>query len=84
MEWNRKEMESILLKSSSSADLELIQILAKKLGITVEKIIDTLDNSSPKKEDIKLNHDFFKSEGIWKDRKIDASSLRNEAWKIQN
>lgn len=28
-------MESILLKSSSSADLELIQILAKKLGITM-------------------------------------------------
>lgn len=77
-------MESILLKSSSSSDLELILILAKKLGISVEKIIETLDNSSAKNQDTKVKHDFFKSEGIWKDRKIDASSLRNEAWKIQN
>jgi len=77
-------MESILLKSSSSSDLELILILAKKLGITVENIIETLDNSSVKNQDIKVKHDFFKSEGIWKDRNIDANSLRNEAWKIQS
>jgi len=50
----------------------------------VENIIETLDNSSVKNQDIKVKHDFFKSEGIWKDRNIDANSLRNEAWKIQS
>ncbi len=77
-------MESILLKSSSSSDLELILILAKKLGITVEKIFESLDNSVSTDKNKNNNHDFFKSEGLWRDRNIDAKSLRNEAWKIQN
>ena len=27
-------------------------------------------------------HDIFKSAGIWKDRSVDATELRKQAWKI--
>ena len=43
-----------------------------------EKIV----NTEEKKEEQNKTYDFFTSAGLWKDRKIDAEKLRNEAWKI--
>lgn len=78
-------MEALLLKSNSISDIELIMALAKKLGIEAKKINDSNENfltqGFPK---VKNEHDFFDSIGLWKNREIDAKTLRNEAWKIQD
>lgn len=77
-------MTTLLLKSSSDTDIELIQILATKLGIESQRINDVKDihiSELHTKENAK--HNFFDSLGLWKDRDIDAKSLRYQAWKIQ-
>jgi hypothetical protein len=77
-------MASILLKSSSIPDIELILILATKLGIETEKINYSNDIVIPENIDKQsLKHNFLNSKGIWKNRSIDSKTLRNEAWNIQ-
>jgi hypothetical protein len=62
----------------------LMLILAKKLGIEVHKISDAKDISlSEKSNKVDLEHNFMNSKGLWKNRSIDAKTLRNEVWRIQ-
>ena len=78
-------MTSLLLKSNSSSDIELMLILAKKLGIEAQKLSDTNEiQLSEKSNKTKLDHNFFDSLGLWENRVIDANTIRNEAWKIQD
>lgn len=76
-------MEAILLKSNSISDLELIKNLARKLGVEISKPDSTKEIFSFDFMSKKSNHDFLKSQGIWKNRELNARDLRNEAWKIQ-
>jgi len=49
------------------------------------KQLDFIELITPesKKEQAKNDDDFFKAEGIWKDKDVDADNLRKQAWKIQ-
>lgn len=77
-------MEALLLRSHSTSDIELIMALAQKLGIEAQKINDSnKELSVSNSTEAKSEHDFFDSFGLWKNREIDAKTLRNEAWKIQ-
>ncbi len=79
------EVEAVLLRSKSIADIELIITLAKKLGIEICKINESNDVSLlTKAKSTPAKHNFLNSKGLWRDRSIDAESLRKEAWKIQN
>ena len=78
-------MESVILKSNSIADIELIITLARKLGVEICKINET--NEVPLSSrfiSTQAKHNFLNSKGLWRNRSIDGKSLRNEAWKIQN
>lgn len=78
-------MNSILLKSDSSSDLDLIVALAKKLGIKIERLSENYHSDSSKQlQKATSNHNFFDSAGLWKDRNLDAKSLRRESWQIQD
>ncbi len=83
-------MKTVLLKSNSNSDIELILILAKKLGIEIEKINNLENTNNP--DNVSLNkitsntfkHNFLNSRGLWKNRNVDSKLLRQEAWKIQS
>ena len=78
-------MEAVILKSNSIADIELIIALARKLGIEISKINEASKVTlSSRFESTPAKHNFLNSKGLWRDRNIDANSLRDEAWKIQN
>ncbi|MDT3739143.1 MAG: hypothetical protein RO257_06525 [Candidatus Kapabacteria bacterium] len=76
-------MEAVLLKSNSVSNMELVVNLARKLGIEIAKINGTDDNLNKDSISNKSIHNFLNSQGIWKNRNIDAMQLRKEAWKIQ-
>ncbi|MDT3740500.1 MAG: hypothetical protein RO257_13475 [Candidatus Kapabacteria bacterium] len=75
-------MEAVLLKSNSISDMELILSLARKLGIEIAKINGSEEKISIDLKNNKSKHNFLNSQGIWKNRNIDAMQLRKEAWKI--
>ena len=78
-------MEAVILKSNSIADIELIIALARKLGIEISKINEASKLSLTSRfESTPTKHNFLNSKGLWRNRSIDAKSLRDEAWKIQN
>lgn len=78
-------MEAVILKSNSIADIELIVALARKLGIEISKLNESSKASLTSRfECTPAEHNFLNSKGLWKDRRINAKSLRDEAWKIQN
>ena len=79
-------MEAVLLKGNSTSDIELIITLAEKLDIQISRIsnfeFDNIIETKSSKQNEK--HNFLNSQGIWKNRTIDAKLLRNDAWKIQD
>ncbi len=75
-------MEAVLLKSNSVSNMELVVNLARKLGIEIAKINGTDENLNKDSISNKSVHNFLNSQGIWKNRNIDALQLRKEAWKI--
>ncbi len=55
--------------------------LLSRLSESLKKNFFTI-KSDKKNDTLEKNYDFFKSAGLFKDREIDASQLRKEAWKL--
>ncbi len=76
-------MEAVLLKSNSISDMELILSLARKLGIEIAKINGSEEKISIDLKNNKSKHNFLNSQGIWKNRNIDAMQLRKKRGKFR-
>jgi hypothetical protein len=78
-------MGTVMLKSDSVGDIELIIALAKKLGIEICSINESNTASlSSRLESPTVKHNFLNSKGLWKNRNVHARTLRDDAWKIQS
>ena len=69
-------MEAIIKTSDKKIFDAILKVLE---GLNIE--VTFKENSKDFLTNSKSGYDFFKSAGMWKNRKISAQSLRKQAWR---
>ena len=65
-------MEQVILNIKDSSKMSFLMQLIKQLDfVEIERV---------RKKKNSTKHDFFKSAGMWANRKINAEKLRSKAW----